>query len=372
MCGVVGYWTWGGNNDVHWAGNCSCTANAPHTVNAAGVCTVCGRTGLTPGAGAGAVNVVGTACGMCGVVGAWSWGGNDDVHWAANCSCTGNEPHTYVNGVCKCGRTATVIAAPQETFREEDFIDAEALVDDLLRAIEAGETPTIDLTESGSVTIISADVFQAIAESGVDVVVVLPSGFSFTIIASSITGDVVAFDLNIEVLIKLEDTQLETIGGGKVDIPANSIVFRPNFHGEFGFELVFNVTLEQIAEAGLDIDLVRLYHVDAAGVVTDKGRPTINDDGTISFSKTHASFYVLSNDPPITTEIGTDVIGTDNSPGNDGGVTNPERPVIPTQPIITQAAGNYLWLIIASCVAVVIALAGVAYVIIRHRRSTTA
>jgi len=362
MCGTVGSWRWGGNEDVHWSSAGCCDLNAPHVYNASGVC-ICGRTG-TPGGSA-----TGTPCGMCGVVGPWSWGGNEDVHWAANCNCTGNEPHNFVNGVCKCGRTASgTILAPQDTFREEDFIDAGALIDDLLRAIEAGETPTIDLTQSGNVTIISADVFKAIAESGVDVEVVLPSGFKFTIIASSITDDVGAFDLNIEVLIKYVDTQLETIGGGKVDIPANSIVFRPNFHGEFGFELVFNVTLEQIADAGLDIDRVRLYHVDAVGMVSDKGRPTINDDGTISFSKTHASFYVLSNDPPITSEIGTGIIETVTPETPE----TPERPTLPTRLEMAEQADNITWILIAISGAAILAAAGVAVVMIRRRRNTTA
>jgi len=363
MCGVVGPWSWGGNADSHWADNCNCPGNAPHVFNAAGIC-ICGATG-TPSGGDG----TSSPCAICGVVGPWSWGGNETVHWADNCNCTGNAPHSFnAAGICICGASGTpgTIVAPQDSFREEDFIDAEALLDDLQRAIDAGEVPTIDLTQAGRVTIISADILRAIADSGVDVMVVLPSGFTFTIVASSITANVGAFDLNIEVIIKYNDVQLETIGGGKVDIAANSIVFRPNFHGDFGFEIIFTVTAEQIANAGIDIDTVRLYHVDAAGNVTDLGRPTINDDGSLNFPISYASFYVLSSDPPVTTEIGTGVIGPDGADNDDG--EQGGRVILPTQLEIAQQAESIAWILVTVSAVAVIAAAAVTVILLKRRR----
>jgi len=367
ICGVVGPWYWGGNADVHWAANCNCTGNEPHSFDASGRCR-CGATGA-PGAAAGMER---SACPMCGVVGSWSWGFNDNVHWANNCNCTANEPHTFVfGGLCRCGASPPggPIAAPQENFRDEDFIDAGAIIDDLLRAIAAGETPTIDLTTAGSVTIINADVFQAIADAGVDVEVILPSGFKFTIIASSITANVGAFDLHIEVIIKYALAQLETIGGGKVDVPANSIVFRPNFHGEFGFELVFTVTAEQVADAGLDLATVRLYHVDAGGNVTDKGSPTLHDDGSISFSKTHASFYVLSSNPPVTTEVGTTDIGSNVTVDTPAVSDQPSTRVAPTQLERAAQADSIVWILVAIVGAAVIAAGAVAVVMIKRKKA---
>ena len=360
MCGVVGPWRWGGNADVHWAANCSCTGNAPHVFNAQGVC-ICGATG-TPGSSNSATA---SPCAMCGVVGDWRWGGNADVHWAANCSCTGNAPHVFnAQGVCICGETRTVVPPPQDAFNEEDFIDAGALIDDLQRAIDAGETPTIDLTNAGNLTIIDSNVLLAIKASGVDVVVVLPSGYTFTIIAASISDDVGAFDLNIDVITKYVTTLVETIGGGKVDVSANSIVFMPNFHGEFGFDIVFHVTPEQLDDAGISTEGIQRFHVCAVGNVTDKEEPTVNDDGSVNFTIDHASFHVLSNDRPITTETGSAIIGSE-VPGTDtqnigeqGGSGGAIEQI--GQALTQQSGGNSMFEILISAAAILVAVFAIA------------
>jgi len=370
MCGVVGPWRWGGNADLHWADNCDCTGNEPHSYDENGLCR-CGRTGPPGGGDDDDGNY--TPCGICGVVGPWRWGYNADRHWADNCNCTGNEPHSFdANGLCRCG--ATRVPDPRETFREENYIDTDALINDLRRAIAAGEVPTIDLTDAGSVTILGADALLAIARLGVDVVVILPSGFSFTIIASSIKEDVGAFDLNIDVIIKHNDAQLDTLGGGKVDVSANSLVFMPNFHGSFGFDLVFNVTADQIAEAGIDVGTVNVFHVDANGNVTDLGRPTVNDDGSVNFTISHASFYVLSTVSPVTAEIGTGVI-INEIPGeaNTGEepVVNVPAPIGTIQQVIAEEiAANRTWFWIAISAAVALAAVSVTIGFLKRRHNT--
>ena len=364
ICGVVGNWRWGGNADVHWADNCNCTGYEAHSYNANGVCR-CGRTG-TPGEDGS-----GTPCGMCGVVGNWRWGGNADFHWADNCNCTTSSLHVFdANGVCICG--ATRVLAPQEAFREEDFIDTDSLIDELLRQIANGEVPTIDLTSAGSVTVISADVLLAIANAGVDVVVVLPSGFTFTIIASSISADVGAFDLNIDVIIQSDSAQHETLGGGKVDVPANSIIFKPNFHGQFGFEIKFNVTPDQIADAGLDTSTVKHFHIDAAGNVNEQGAPTVNADGSISFSISHASFHVLSGEPPVTTELGSAVIVTDlDGPSIGETIISGETGAAVTVGLedVAARAQNLLWIIISLSAAGFLVAACLTIVAIRRKQN---
>jgi len=363
MCGVVGQWRWGGDENSHWAHNCSCPGNAPHWYDANGRC-ICGRTG-TP-------SPPRSACGICGVVGPWRWGGDENSHWADNCNCTGNEPHSFnASGRCRCG--ATRLTAAQESYLEENFMDDEALIDAILAAIEAGEVPVIDLTNAGSVTIISANVLLEIARLGVDVDVVLPSGFVFTIIASSITADVGSFDLNIEVLVKHEDVQLETIGGGKVDVSANSLVFKPNFHGEFGFVLVFHVTADQIEHAGIDLDTIGHYHVCAVGNITEMDEPTVNADGSVNFPMSHASFHVLSGDPPVTLEVGTGVITTE-APAQTvtgGEQNNTPAPAAPGAPIqdIAQQAANWFLIIAISAVAI-LAAGGVIFILIRRNSNT--
>ena len=359
MCGTVGNWHWQGNDDRHWSSSGCCDRNEPHTyVN--GVC----RCGAEDNGDAN-----GTPCGICGVVGPWSWGGNADTHWAENCNCTGSEPHSFDPfGRCRCG--ATIVVAPQALFREEDFIDEDSLIDDIRRAIEAGEVPTIDLTDAGSVTVISADILLAIAELGVDVVIILPSGFTFTIIASSISADVGAFDLNIEVLVKHEDVQLDTIGGGKVDVSANSLVFKPNFHGEFGFELVFHVTAEQIAHAGIDVDTIGHYHVCAVGNVTEKDEPTVNDDGSVNFPMSHASFHVLSSDPPVTAELGQGVM-VDEAPRPilAGGEPAADAPAPISLDDVVQQAQSLLWIMVAVSATGLLIAAGLTTVLLIRRRN---
>jgi len=63
-------------------------------------------------------NTTASACPGCGSINLWTWGGNNNVHWANNCSCDWFAPHNFVNGVCVCGATSgssggvTVPSAP--------------------------------------------------------------------------------------------------------------------------------------------------------------------------------------------------------------------------------------------------------------------
>ncbi|MCL2662466.1 MAG: hypothetical protein FWE83_03955, partial [Oscillospiraceae bacterium] len=369
MCGVVGYWSWGGNAELHWANGCACPHNAPHFFDANGRC-ICGATGPPSPAV--------SACGMCGVVGPWRWGGNADVHWADNCNCTLSAPHVFdASGRCICG--ARRLVAPQDAFLEENFMDSEVVIADILRAIAAGEVPTIDLTNAGNVTIIDADVFLAIAEAGVDVVVVLPSGFTFTIIASSITGDVGAFDLNIGVDVVHTEAQRETLGGGIVNVAENSLVFMPNFHGEFGFEIVFNITAGQLEYAGIESETALHFHVCAVGEVTEKDQPRLNNDGSVDITISHASFHVLSNEAPFTVETGIlitespEVIDEAPDVTTPGDVEQGVSTVPPIQEILAQQSENSFWLLIlASTVTILVAVAVTMVMLDRRNRTRRA
>jgi uncharacterized repeat protein (TIGR02543 family) len=155
------------------------------------------------------------------------------------------------------------------------------------------ENPVIVLEGLDS-TIISAESLQKIAENGVDVKVLLENGFSFMIIADSISPNAKAFDLNIEVILKDSAARWSN-----TNIPANSIVINPNFSGEFGFEILFSFTAEQLAEAGINGNNVKLWHVDYNGKVTDTGKIKLNADGGIEFTISSASFYVLSETAPL-------------------------------------------------------------------------
>jgi hypothetical protein len=209
---------------------------------------------------------------------------------------------------------------------------------------------------------------------GVDVVVVLPSGFSFTIIALSITDNVGAFDLNIAVYIEQTVAQHTTIGGGVVDVPANSLVFKPNFHGEFGFELVFNVTAEQLAHAGIDGETALHFHVCAVGEVTEQDKPAYNADDSVDIRISHASFHILSNDVPLTLEVGSWVTGPAATEPGVVGETSPggDQPaaIAPIQEVLAQQSDSLIWLLIAVSATVLLAAAGATIIMLKRRRIT--
>jgi|GEM_PF-2104356 len=161
----------------------------------------------------------------------------------------------------------------------------------IIEALET-ENPVIDLSETNN-TIITAEMLQAIAASGKDVTVILESGFEFTILADSISPNAIAIDLNFDIYLT---SHAENIDG--VKIPENSIIITPNFSGEFGFEIKFNFTSEQLEEAGIDADNVKLFHVDHDGKVTDMGKVKLNADGSVEFIISHASYYVLAEEAP--------------------------------------------------------------------------
>jgi len=185
---------------------------------------------------------------------------------------------------------------PVIVYEPEAFIDDAVVINVILEAIESGETPVIELAEMDG-SVISAEVLQAIAESGVDVVVELENGLTFTIIADSISDDAAAFDLNITIDFTSRATMFAT-AANDVRVPANAIVISPNFHGDFGFEIQFSFTAEELAEAGINGNNVRLWYICDRGTVTDTGRVKLNADGSIEFTMDSASFYVLSEEKP--------------------------------------------------------------------------
>ena len=129
-----------------------------------------------------------------------------------------------------------------------------------------------------------------------NVEVVFDNGFTFTIIADSITDNAKAFDLNIAIGLASNSTRI-----GGVNVPANSIIINPNFNGEFGFDIQFTFTAQQLRSAGINGNNVRLWYVDHNGNVTDSGRLRLNADGSVDFTINRASYYVLSETAPVGT-----------------------------------------------------------------------
>lgn len=221
---------------------------------------------------------------------------------------------------------------PESTvFAPEQFIN-EAVIGEILQS----DTPVINLTEVFG-TVISANMLKAIADNGVDVEVIMDNGYSFTLIADSISDGAADFDFNIDIFFTDADDEIEG-----VNIPANSIVIAPNFSGEFGFEVKLTFSLEQLLEAGLDGENIRLFHVDYNNNITDLGTATQMPDGSVEFTIDRASYYVLAKEMPL--------VGTMSSASH------------------VKDGGNYLIIGILSALAFLVIGGAVTLIILKMRR----
>ncbi|MDR2558288.1 MAG: hypothetical protein LBC86_01900 [Oscillospiraceae bacterium] len=125
----------------------------------------------------------------------------------------------------------------------------------------------------------------------VSVNIVLANGRIIEIDPARITSEARETDLNIDIQITSQGNQVS-------GVPANSIVIRPFDHGEFGFEISFVLSAEELEEAGLNGNSARLWHIDDDGKVVEDGRVTRNNDGSVTIGITRASYYVMSEDEP--------------------------------------------------------------------------
>jgi hypothetical protein len=146
----------------------------------------------------------------------------------------------------------------------------DTLLDRLIREALKSDNPYIVATEeTGSV--ISENALWMIRASGKTIRIKLVSGLVITIDSTTITDNARSIDLDVEIIATKE-------GNPSANIPNNSVFMFPRGHGEFGFEMSFVVSAEQISEAGLVVNKARLFHVDSINRVTEKGKFTINSD----------------------------------------------------------------------------------------------
>jgi hypothetical protein len=161
-----------------------------------------------------------------------------------------------------------------------------------------------------------------IREGGKDIEIVLVNGLEITIDSAKITDKARSIDLNIDI----------SIANNTRNIP----IF-PKAHGEFGFEISFTLSAEQIAEAGLNGNDVHLFYVDTDGSSTNKGKIKPNADGSVTISIDRASHYVLSvdtnNDVTSTSSVNsTEALNTQSTvtspPSNQRNDNNPSTGVM--------------------------------------------
>jgi hypothetical protein len=226
------------------------------------------------------------------------------------------------------------------------------------------DIPVVIMLDQGSSTVISEDALQAIKESGSVLQIALPNGIVVSIDSASITDGAVATDLNITLEVAQPGLKV-----GAVEFPDNSYIIMPSTHGDFGFELSFDISAEKLAEAGLMNVNVRLFHVSEFDEVTDYGPLAKNDDGSVTITISHASRWILADDTPIM-EIPPVI---DDFPVEDP-IIDPAPPIDVAPPALPDMPRSSLFdstlmmgLMIGGAVA--IALGGVAFILLRRRHS---
>jgi len=120
----------------------------------------------------------------------------------------------------------------------------------------------------------------------VTVHIVLKNGKVIMIDPTRITADARETNLHI-------DIEVVSTGNNEFGVPANSIVILPADKGEFGFEISFIISAEELEEAGLKGASARLWHIDDKGNMVEDGRIERNADGSVTVGITRASFYVI-------------------------------------------------------------------------------
>jgi len=114
-----------------------------------------------------------------------------------------------------------------------------------------------------------------------------------TIDPASITDDAKSVDLNMDIILTSQATQV-----GNLKIPANSIAIIPNTHGSFGFDIAITFTAAQLTNARINGNNITLFYINENGKAVDMDKARLNDDGSIIIVINHASYYILSEGVP--------------------------------------------------------------------------
>ena len=184
--------------------------------------------------------------------------------------------------------TTTEQNIEQETQKTIDI----SLIQDALNE----ENPRIILDESTG-NVISIDALQLIRESAKTVEIVLANGLVITIDPTKITDSARAVDLNIDIIFSDVDSQFDP------RIPLNSILIIPSAHGDFGFEISFNISKEQLIKAGLNDNNPGLFYIDNNSNIVSVDNVTINENGSLTVAISHASYYVLTDEKFISADV---------------------------------------------------------------------
>jgi len=169
---------------------------------------------------------------------------------------------------------------------------------DIKDAIEAG----VPIALSEDNTLLSLNAISEIANADAPVEFILANGLNISIDPASITDNAQAINLNI-------DFAITSAGNQVAGIPANSIALFPSASGDFGFEINIHITADQLAQAGLKGNNVKLFYV-SGDTIRDMGKARLNADGSVTVVIDSASHYILSDQDiaVVAAEVGLTVV----------------------------------------------------------------
>jgi len=178
-------------------------------------------------------------------------------------------------------------------------VTAKEVENKIADAVKAGKKEvTISVAEdstTGKVTVQESAVAD-IAKSSVpvtfDVKPASGTSYSVTIDPKSITS-AKSVNLGMQILTGSDISTAAAALDLEVPVTNDAIIIAPMMKGNFGMDLT--VTLPASAVDGMDVDNAVLYYISDDGEITAlEDALTVNDDGSVSITISHASAYVIS------------------------------------------------------------------------------
>jgi hypothetical protein len=173
--------------------------------------------------------------------------------------------------------------------------DVETIIEEETQKDEDGrDFITLDLETLGA-TAFEPELFELLAKSDLDYIVIEVGYFTFIIDIDSITEKAVEFDFGQLEIIFLGDDEKDVVIEG-VNIPENSIIINPPVIGDFGFELTIHLSKEQLESADFDLEEggeILMFHF-KDGSWSLFSVLTVDEDGNAAVTISSASFFVLS------------------------------------------------------------------------------
>ncbi|MDR1754103.1 MAG: NPXTG-anchored protein, partial [Eubacterium sp.] len=182
-------------------------------------------------------------------------------------------------------------------------------------------------------SVISGESLKAIKNAGKEITFVLDNGFKIKINPDKISDNVKSIDLNMQIAAVGDKPDIIN----DILVSANSIIVIPSAKGEFGFEIIVEITAQMLEEAGLTDKEIYLYYISDNGVISSLGQMSKTANGTIEFPISHASYYLLSGVSPDDI-LSAETRAADETGHTGGGNPNTGVSAIPAGLLISAAA----------------------------------